>query len=54
MFKTTGYSGKVAKIKGKQVTFESGGTHYISNFSFAINVGDVIMVDSHGALWKKL
>jgi hypothetical protein len=54
MFNTTGYSGKVVKIKGKQVTFESGGTHYISNFSFAISVGDVIMIDSHGSIWKKV
>lgn len=54
MVKNTGYSGKITKIKGKQVTFDSGGIHYISNLPFNIEVGDIIMVDSHGRVWKKL
>lgn len=54
MIKTTGYTGKVTKIKGKKVSFASGATHHINNFSFAINVGDIIMIDSHGSIWKKV
>ena len=54
MMKTTGYSGKITKIKGKNVTFDSGSNHYISNLPFNIEVGDIIMVDSHGTVWKKL
>ena len=54
MVETKGYSGKVTKIKGNHVWFHNGGVHYISNSIFAINLGDVIMVDSHGAVWKKI
>jgi len=54
MVEIKGYSGKIIKIKGNHVWFNNGGVHYISNSIFAINVGDVIMVDSHGRVWEKL
>lgn len=54
MIKIAGYSGKITKIKGKSVSFDSGAIHYISNLPVNIEVGDTVMIDSHGRVWKKL
>ena len=52
MFSIRGYYDEVVKVEGQRIAFKEGANHGVSTYLGNVVVGDKIMIDSYGRLWK--